>query len=443
MKHESKLRFTDEEQPGEENVGVESAEQAQDAVQSGGRAVKTHTRTMSGRRNKARTDGTPTSHQRQKNAVKRQYADARRKAWRSGDTSTGSRKRTFRPRRRRRSEKSGERFIVRHRRGLFALAALFLLVALLGGMLSSCVALIQGGGSQIAGTTYPSEDADMLGAEAAYAAKEAALQSYLDNYESTHSYDEYVYDLDEIKHDPYVLISLLTAYHNGPWTLDEVGPTLDMLFEKQYTLTETTAQETRTRDGEEYTVTVCTVKLENFNLSHLPVYVLSEDQLAMYAGYMRTLGNRPDLFPGSGYIGRYGSYNNYDVPPEALEDERFAAMLTEAEKYLGYPYVWGGSSPSTSFDCSGFVSWVINHSGWNVGRLGATSLYNICTPVSPANACPGNLVFFQGTYDTAGMSHVGIYVGNGMMLHCGDPIQYANLNTTYWQAHFAAFGRLP
>ena len=160
---------------------------------------------------------------------------------------------------------------------------------------------------------------------------------------------------------------------------------------------------------------------------------------------MRTLGNRPDLFPDEAYpnASRRTDYQHYDVPPEALSDERFAAMLHEAEKYLGYPYVWGGSSPSTSFDCSGFVSWVINHSGWNVGRLGATGLYNICTPVSPANARPGDLVFFQGTYDTPGMSHVGIYVGGGMMLHCGNPISYTNLNSAYWQLHFAAFGRLP
>lgn len=445
MKRQSKLRFTDEEQNSDENVGVESSEQAQNAAQTGGRAVKStaHTRTLNKRRNTARTDGAPASHQRQKNAVKRRYADARRRAWRSGGTSSASRSAAYRTRRIRRNTRRTGSFIVRHRRGLGVLAALFLLVAMLGGVLSSCTVLLQGGVSLIGSSTYPCQDVDMLGAEAAYTAKEAALQSYLDSYEATHSYDDYVYDLDEIKHDPYVLLSLLTAYHGGSWTLADVEPTLDMLFERQYTLTETTVPEVRYLDGVPYTYTKCYVTLDNFNLSHLPVYLLSEEQLAMYAGYMKTLGNRPDLFPASGYIGRYGSYNDYDVPPEALEDEQFAAMLTEAEKYLGYPYVWGGSSPSTSFDCSGFVSWVINHSGWNVGRLGATSLYNICTPVSSANARPGDLVFFQGTYETAGMSHVGIYVGNGMMLHCGDPIQYANLNTNYWQAHFAAFGRLP
>ena len=157
---------------------------------------------------------------------------------------------------------------------------------------------------------------------------------------------------------------------------------------------------------------------------------------------MSSLGNRPDLFPESGYVDKYTKPPaDYDVPKEYLDDETFAAMLTEAEKYLGYPYVWGGSSPATSFDCSGFVSWVINHSGWNVGRLGAQGLYNICTPTSSPK--PGDLVFFVGTYDTAGVSHCGIYVGDGMMIHCGDPISYANLNTSYWQSHFYAYGRLP
>ena len=195
-----------------------------------------------------------------------------------------------------------------------------------------------------------------------------------------------------------------------------------------------------------YTYYICDVKLENFNLSHVPVYIMSESQLSLYAAYMGTLGNRPDLFAGSAYVSKYYNtdYEKYEIPPEALEDEQFA-MIAEAEKYLGYPYVWGGSSPSTSFDCSGFVSWVINHCGvgWNVGRLGADGLRGICTRVSPANARPGDLIFFQGTYDTSGASHVGLYVGNGMMIHCGDPIQYASVKTSYWQQHFLSYGRLP
>ena len=295
--------------------------------------------------------------------------------------------------------------------------------------------------------------------EAAKRGAKADLRSMLDNYEAAHSYDEYHFDLDGIEHDPYVLLSILSAFHPEGWTLAEVEADLQTLFDRQYILTESVEVEVRYRtetrtdsEGNTYDVEVpynyyiCTVTMENFNLSHVPVYIMGEDQLSRYALYMAALGNRPDLFPGSAYIGKYsGPVTTYDIPPEALEDEPFAAMIAEAEKYLGYPYVWGGSSLATSFDCSGFVSWVVNHCGvgWDVGRLGATGLYHICTPVSSANAKPGDLIFFQGTYDTDGMSHVGIYVGGGMMIHCGDPIQYANINTSYWQAHFAAFGRLP
>ena len=296
--------------------------------------------------------------------------------------------------------------------------------------------------------------------EAAYCALEDDLQHYLDTYESTHDYDEYHFDLDEIEHDPYVLLSLLCALHEGQWTIGEVQGTLQMLFDRQYILTEDVVVETRYRtetdtwtdeDGNSHTDTyqvpydyyICTVTLENFDLSHVPVYVMGEDQLSRYAIYMATLGNRPDLFPDSPYVNKYitGKPGDYEVPGEYLDDETFAAMLAEAQKYIGYPYVWGGSSPATSFDCSGYVSWVINHSGWNVGRLGAQGLYNICTPTSSPK--PGDLVFFKGTYDTPGVSHCGIYVGDGKMLHCGDPIGYANLNTSYWQSHFYAYGRLP
>ena len=282
-------------------------------------------------------------------------------------------------------------------------------------------------------------------------------QEYLDTYEATHDYDEYHFDLDEIEHDPYVLLSILSALHEGVFTLDEVQGDLEMLFEKQYILTETVTTETRYRtetrtdnEGNEYEVEVpytwyiCTVTLENFDLSHVPVYIMGEDQLSMYAVYMSTLGNRPDLFPSSGYVGKYieNPPTAWDIPAEYLTDERFATLITEAEKYLGYPYVWGGSSPETSFDCSGFVSYVLTRTGLcNTGRLGAQGLYNISTPVSDPQ--PGDLVFFVGTYDTSGISHVGIYVGDGMMLHCGDPISYTNLNTSYWQSHFYAYARPP
>ena len=193
-----------------------------------------------------------------------------------------------------------------------------------------------------------------------------------------------------------------------------------------------------------YDYYICYVTLENFDLSHVPVYIMSEDQLSMYSAYMSALGNREDLFPGSSYVDKYieNPPADYDVPAEYLDDATFSALLTEAEKYLGYPYVWGGSSPDTSFDCSGFVSYVLTNSGLvNTGRLGAQGLYNICTPISSPQ--PGDLVFFQGTYDTSGVSHVGIYVGDQVMLHCGDPIQYTSLNSSYWQSHFYAYGRPP
>ena len=363
-------------------------------------------------------------------------------------------------------------YVKHHSRAVLLIIGIGACVGLLFGGMSSCSIM---GGSGVSGvfmTSYLSEDADMLAAEAAYADLEAELQDELDNYEAYHpGYDEYRFDLDEIGHDPYVLISILSAFHEGVFTIGEVQSELQALFDRQYTLTQTVTVEVRyrteTRTGydvvtdpdtgevtvEEYEYEVevpynyyiCNVTLENFDLSHLPVYMMDEEQLSLYAAYMSTLGNRPDLFGGGEYpnASTLQEPTYYDIPPEALEDETFAAMIAEAEKYLGYPYVWGGSSPSTSFDCSGFVSWVINHSGWNVGRLGAQGLYNICTPVSSSQAKPGDLIFFKGTYDTPGVSHVGIYVGGGMMIHCGSPISYTSINTNYWQAHYFSFGRLP
>ena len=346
-------------------------------------------------------------------------------------------------------------FVKRHPVGCLLALACVLLVLVMQSCSSSLVTLGNSTIGAVGASTYPCEDGDLLGAEAAYCDLEAELSDYLDSYESTHDYDEYHFDLDEIEHDPYVLLSLLCSLHEGQWTLDQVEGSLQTLFDSQYILTEDVVVEVRYRtethtdsEGNDYEVEVpynyyiCYVTLENKNLSHLPVYLLSEDQMSRYAIYMATLGNRPDLFPGSEYIGKYTDPpEGYEVPREYLDDETFAAILSEAEKYIGYPYVWGGSSPATSFDCSGYVSWVINHSGWNVGRLGAQGLYNICTPTSSPR--PGDLVFFVGTYDTPGVSHCGIYVGDNKMLHCGDPIGYANLNTSYWQSHFYAYGRLP
>ena len=346
-------------------------------------------------------------------------------------------------------------FVKRHPVGVLLALACLLIVVLFQSCVSSLAPLGSGAGGGIGATTYAAKDEDILAAEAAYCDLEAELQGYLDSYTATHSYDEYHFDLDEIEHDPYVLISILSALHEGEWTLADVEGTLADLFDRQYILTEEVVVETRYRtesrtdsEGNSYTVQVpydyyiCYVTLENFNLSHLPVYMMGEDQLARYALYMATLGNRPDLFPGSGYVDKYTQpADRYEVPAEYMGDEKFAALLTEAEKYVGYPYVWGGSSPATSFDCSGYLSWVLNQCGWNVGRLGATGLYNYCTPTSDPQ--PGDLVFFVGTYDTDGVSHCGLYLGDGMMLHCGDPIGYANLNTNYWQSHLLGYGRLP
>ena len=335
-------------------------------------------------------------------------------------------------------------FVKRHPLGVLLALACVLLILSMQSCSSALVLLGNAGAGAVGATTYPSPDGEILAAEAAYLNLEAELQNYLDTYTSTHNYDEYHFDLDEIEHDPYVLISILCVLHEGEWTAAQVQGTLGMLFDRQYILTERVVVETRYDSNDEpYSWYICYVTLENFDLSHLPVYFMGEEQLARYSLYMSTLGNRPDLFPGSAYVDRYVTNPpaGYEVPGEYLDDETFAAMLSEAEKYLGYPYVWGGSSPATSFDCSGFVSWVINHSGWNVGRLGAQGLYNICIRTNSPR--PGDLVFFKGTYDTPGVSHVGIYVGDGMMIHCGDPISYANLNTSYWQSHFYAYGRLP
>ena len=471
-------------QSEDDNVGVEAAHKVEQAVESGGRLVQSAHRAhqlkpyraairaekkleranLDALQKKAEIDSptsNPVSKWQQKQAIKKQYAAAKHNQ--AAQTTAKAAENTAKAAKKaaEKAEKAGK-YVWEHRRGFAIAAAILLMLAFLLNGLSSCSVIMDGVGSGIAASTYLSQDADMLGAEAQYCEMEAELQRYLDTYESTHDYDEYHFDLDTIEHDPYVLISMITALHQGEWTLDEVQGTLQMLFDRQYILTEDVVVETRYRtetdtwtdaDGNTHTDTyqvpydyyICTVTLENFNLSHVPVYIMSEEQLGMYATYMATLGNRPDLFPGSGYIGKYveGSYTDYDIPPEALDDEVFAAIIKEAEKYLGYPYVWGGSSPSTSFDCSGFVSWVINHSGWDVGRLGAQGLCNICTPVSSANVKPGDLVFFTGTYDTPGVSHVGIYVGNNMMIHCGDPISYANLNSSYWQSHFYRYGRLP
>ena len=391
----------------------------------------------------------------QKQRIKRQYA----KTLKTGKTAKKTAEATAKAAKKTAEEtERATLFVARHWKGSLIVVGLVFVLYMLFGGLSSCSMMGGNSGSALIASSYLSEDADILGAESAYAAMEAELQDMLDNIESEYpGYDEYRVNADEIEHDPYVLISILSAWHEGVFTFAEAQSTLEMLFDKQYILTITEEVQVRYRtetrtdsEGNSYTVEVLYnyyilhVDLENFNLSHVPVYIMGEDALSLYAMYMSTLGNRPDLFPSSSYVPKYitNPPAEYEVPADLLgSDEQFARLIEEAEKYVGFPYVWGGSSPETSFDCSGFVSYVLTNSGlYNTGRLGAQGLYNISRRVSTPQ--PGDLVFFTGTYDTPGVSHVGIYVGDGMMLHCGDPIQYSSLNTSYWQSHFYAYGRL-
>ena len=480
----------------EDNVGVEGAHKLEQVAEGGVRTLDSAHRShklkpyreaayaekaadkanlkalnKQAQQNNPQFSSNPYSRWQQKRAIKKEYMAA--KAGKTGATTAKATQKTAKSAKKaaENTKKTGT-FLARHWKGALIVLALLLMIAFLSSVISSCSVLVQSGVTSFAASSYAADDADMLAAEEQYCALEAELQEYLDTYENTHDYDEYHYDLDDIEHDPYVLISTISALHGGEWTIGEVGGTIQMLFDKQYILTETVTTETRyrteTRTGttsytdpetgetvtEEYeyevqvpyTYYICNVTLENFNLSHVPVYIMSEEQLSMYATYMATLGNRPDLFPDSQYVGMYidTEYEDYEIPTEALSDPRFAAMMEEAEKYLGYPYVWGGSSPSTSFDCSGFVSYVINHcgNGWSVGRLTANGLMGVCDIIPKSSAKPGDLIFFQGTYDTSGASHVGIYVGNGMMIHCGNPISYASIESNYWQQHFYCFGRI-
>ena len=398
--------------------------------------------------------GSALSRHLQKRRIQRQYAKQAREAAKTGARAAEKTAVT--------TEKLVVKiagFVKRHPVGVLIALLCVLLVFTLQSCISSMVTVGNGLVGAVGASTYVSEESDIRGAEAAYWALEAELQNYLDTYESTHDYDEYHFDLDDIEHDPYVLISMLSALHEGAWTLEEVRGTLQTLFDKQYILTEEVVVEERfyyetdtwtDDEGNTHTDTykvyydyyICYVTLENFNLSHVPVYMMSEEQLSRYALYMSTLGNQPDLFPSSVYVAKYVTNRptEYEVPEGHLSDTTFAAILEEAEKYVGFPHVWGGSNPNTSFDCSGFVSYVYNQCGWDFGRLGAQGLYNISTLTNSPK--PGDLVFFTGTYDTPGVSHCGIYVGDGWMLHCGDPIQYANLNSSYWQSHFYAYGKL-
>lgn len=412
----------------------------------------------------------PLSRWQQKHNIKKEYAAARAgkggKATAKGAEKTAKGAKSL-------TQKITD-FCVSHKTALLWVLAIGLLFMVISGMFSSCSTMFQGGTQVVLGTSFTAEDEDILGADEDYTALENDLRSQVDNIESTHpGYDEYRYALDEIGHNPYELASYLTVVFED-YTREEVQATLQQLFEQQYELILEEEVEIRTRTetrtgtrthtdpetGEtweeeyeyevevEYEYYILNVTLRNYGLGNvIRSSGLSADQLERYEVLLETLGNRSYLFgedvssaPGGG-----GEYTDYDIPGEALTDTAFANMIREAEKYLGYPYVWGGSSPSTSFDCSGFVSWVINNcgNGWSVGRQTANGLKNLCAIIPPSEAKPGDLIFFQGTYGTSGASHVGIYVGNGMMIHCGDPISYASIETNYWQQHFYCFGRIP
>lgn len=411
------------------------------------------------RHNDPSPSSNPISRWRQKQELKKRYMEAKAsgKAGASGAAKGG--KKTAE------GTKSvvdkGIEFVKEHPRAILIAGALGLLVMLIAGMFSSCTAMFAGSGNAVLGTSYTAEDADITGTDADYSALEAALNSQISNIESSNpGYDEYRYDLAEIGHNPYELTSYLTVLFED-YTRAEVQSTLQSLFAQQYTLTLTPEVEVRYRtetrtdsEGNDYDVEVpynyyiLNVKLTNKGLGAvIQASGLTTEQADRYDVLMTTSGNRSELFGEDVYGVAGGEYTDYDIPGEALTDERFRRMITEAEKYLGYPYVWGGSSPSTSFDCSGFVSWVINHcgNGWNVGRLGAKGLKNICDIIPPDQAKPGDLIFFHHTYDAPDPSdatHVGIYVGDGMMIHCGNPISYASTESNYWQSHFLCFGRI-
>lgn len=409
--------------------------------------------------------GNPLSRFHQKQQIKRQYAKELRAAQKAGKTAgktAGAAKNT-----RKAAGKAGEAtkkttdFIARHWKGILTVGVFLLLIVMIFTGLSSCAAIIQGGVSSVLGTSYTAEDEAIREVEADYKELESGLREEIADIETDYpDYDEYQYHLDEIGHDPFALASYLTAKLYD-YTREEAQAEIQALFEKQYTLTlreeiqtryrteTTTDPETGETTTEEipYDYYILHVTLTNKNIETLAGELLTPEHKEMFDVYMETKGNKPDVFGEDYATGTPGGgeYTDYEIPPEALSDERFAAMIAEAEKYLGYPYVWGGSSPSTSFDCSGFVCWVINHSGvGSVGRTTAQGIFNYTTPIAPGEAKPGDIIFFTGTYDSgSAVSHVGIYVGNGMMIHCGNPISYASVNTPYWQSHFYAYGRLP
>ena len=458
---EGKVR-SEVDQNSDDNVGVEAAN-------AGTQAAETAADTAGD------TASNAFSRWRQKQAIKKEYAaakagkstgDAAGAATGAGKAAGGaSAKGAGKAARETKNvlERMAE-FVSSHGHMILMLGGLLLTIMVVASAMGSCSAFFQSSTNLVVGTSYTADDADIVGAEEDYKELEAELQARIDNIEDEYDgYDEYRIHSDQIGHDPYELASYLTIVFQS-YKRDQVQDTLQELFDSQYELTIEEIVEIRTREvehsstdpetgeedtwteTEEYEYYILDVTLRNNGLGKVITEAgLTEDEMSRYAVLMQTYGNRKEVFGDNPYAVAVEDVLHYDIPGEALTDEKFRRMIAEGEKYLGYPYVWGGSSPSTSFDCSGFVSWVVNHSGngWSVGRQTAEGLRNCCSIIPRSEAKPGDLIFFKGTYNTSGASHVGIYVGDGMMLHCGKPIQYASCETSYWQSHFYCFGRLP
>ena len=460
----------------DDNTGVQAAHETEQGAESGmGLVVRSARRA---RLNASRyteqaaqairpqtpPSSNPLSRWRQKRAIRRTYMTGQA----AGETARSAAQAGGAVARAKRGVKA---LVARSRKTYLLGGALVALLAFVMNGLSSCAPLVQSAMQSLVIAAYPAWDEDLLAAERYYANLEKELQNELNHYASYHpGFDEYRIEADDIWHDPHALMALISAHANGEWTVDDAYGYMDRLFEKQYILTEDIEEETRYRrewvtryrrvEDEEtgevtwvpyqveedvpYTYRICNVTLDNFNLSHLPFYVLSREGVGRYAMYISVLGMREDLFRGNPYASTLREPGEYDIPADVMEDETFRRLIEEAEKYIGYPYVWGGDSPETSFDCSGFISYVFAASGVrDVGRLGATSLYGRCTPIAPQEARPGDLIFFEGTISgEEGITHVGLYVGGNHMLHCGSPIGYADLTDSYWQNHFYGYGRL-
>lgn len=460
----------------DDNTGVQAAHETEQDAESGmGLVVRSARRA---RLNASRhteqaaqaihpqtpSSSNPLSRWRQKRAIRRTYMTGQA----AGETARSVAQAGGAVARAKRGVKA---LVARSRKTYLLAGALVALLAFVMNGLSSCAPLVQSAMQSLVIAAYPAGDEDLLAAERYYANLEKELQNELNHYASYHpGFDEYRIEADDIWHDPHVLMALISAHANGEWTVDDAYGYMDRLFENQYILTEDIEEETRYRrewvtryrreeDAETgevtwvpyqveedvpYTYRICNVTLDNFNLSHLPFYVLSREGVGRYAMYISVLGMREDLFRGNPYASTLREPGEYDIPADVMEDETFRRLIEEAEKYIGYPYVWGGDSPETSFDCSGFISYVFAASGVrDVGRLGATSLYGRCTPIAPQEARPGDLIFFEGTISgEEGITHVGLHVGGNHMLHCGSPIGYADLTDSYWQNHFYGYGRL-